>query len=248
MCWNSVFPLSPLSAVSTWSSHTRVRAHTHPCTSAHRGGGTGEGSVRRRGPACLLCSPSARCLARSAGRFAGADSRPGRGPSCGLSPHGSARGVVRSPQLEDTLGRDETVAGRPGRARMAWLLAGVARSEPLEGVTVRQKRGASVSARGAAGRGAGGGRSGGAAAPLGPRRPPSSPPHSRAWRAAPARRPEGPLASVTQQLGGVGKMARLCCASVSTPAQQPQERHTRFVGLSRGSILVRMLPAVKRPQ
>lgn len=40
---------------------------------------------------------------------------------------------------------------------MAWLLAGVARSEPLEGVTVRQKRGASVSARGAAGRGAGGG-------------------------------------------------------------------------------------------
>lgn len=40
---------------------------------------------------------------------------------------------------------------------MAWLLAGVARSEPLEGVTVRQKRGASVSARGAARRGAGGG-------------------------------------------------------------------------------------------
>lgn len=131
---------------------------------------------------------------------------------------------------------------------MAWLLAGVARSEPLEGVTVRQKRGASVSARGVAGRGAGGGRSGGAAALLGPGRPPSSPPHSRAWRAAPARRPEGRLASVTQQLGGVGKMARLCCASVSTPAQQPQERHTRFVGLSRGSILVRMLPAVKRPQ
>lgn len=112
MCWNSVFPLSPLSAVSTWSSHTRVRAHTRTPAHLHTGA-----EAPGRAPGCAVGQPAfcARCLARSAGRFAGADGRPGRGPSCGLSPHGSARGVVRSPQLEDALGRDETVAGRAGR-------------------------------------------------------------------------------------------------------------------------------------